>query len=589
MLIYLYIYIMGDFVGYQLISIDSFIKQEIMEASSGTHKRKFCFVIGAGTSSSSGIPTGMDLVDQWENELKERNGVCYNEWKASLDISDENKYSHYSDYYEERFRRNPEDGYNFLEKIMMDKKPSIGYVLLSYILCKTSNNVVITTNFDRLVEESVNYYEHIMPLVIPHEALAHLVTKDIQRPTILKVHRDLLIKPINKHGRDDKPSVDKLDEKWESALSLVFENYCPIFIGYAGNDNSLMDFLIEKAENFRIHKFCCPYWVLYNSDTPEGKVKEFLDSSDGYIINGDGFDELMFRIGSVFDYGKPTKDDFLADAEARYKTLSDAIDKMKNAITSQIDEMKNKAIINNFIVDNFTTGDTISNQDIVIKSTAPAVQDDRLKSLKAANDRIKTQSEYVEALVLIKNRDYETACKKLSTLIELDPDNAEYHYGYAYALGGKRLYNDAVWEYKEAIRLKPDIALYHNNLACAYRDMGPEYYHNAELEYMEAMRLDPKEPRYISNYAYILHLQGEYENACIHHKKAIDLCLDEFLFHYRFALSLFKLEYYCKVISECELALSLKKVIKFDYDYDKKVCECKKLLEQAKQSLMKKS
>ncbi|MGN0517654.1 MAG: SIR2 family protein [Acutalibacteraceae bacterium] len=546
----------------------------------------------------------MKLVDQWEDELKERNESYYNEWKASLKINDENKYSHYSDYYEERFRRNPEDGYNFLEKIMMDKKPSVGYVLLSYILCKTSNNVVITTNFDRLVEESVNYYEHIMPLVIPHEALAHLVTKDIQRPTILKVHRDLLIKPINKHGRDNKPSVDKLDEKWESALSLVFENYCPIFIGYAGNDNSLMDFLIEKAENFRTNKFCCPYWVLYNSDTPEGKVKEFLDSSDGYIINGDGFDELMYRIGSVFDYGKPTKDDFLADAEARYKTLSNAIDEMKKAINSQIDEMKNKVIINNVIfdtltgetiisnqdnviIDNFTTGETIiSNQDIVTKPTAPAVQDDRLKSLKAANDRIETQSEYVEALELIKNKDYDAACKKLSILIRLEPNNAEYHYGYAYALACKRLYNDAVCEYSEAIRLKPDKALYYNNLACAYRDMGPKFYDEAMWEYIKAMRLDPEEPCYISNYAYILHLQGEYESACIHHKKAIDLCPNEFLFHYRYALTLFELGDYDKVISECEFALSLKKLIKFEYDYDRKICECKKLMEQAKTRLI---
>ena len=572
-------------MSYQLISVDSFIKQEISASSSGTHKRKFCFVLGAGASKKSGIPTGMDLVDQWEDELKQRNEVYYNKWKASLEINDKNKYSHYSDYYEERFKRNPNDGYNFLEKVMMDKKPSVGYVLLSYILCKTSNNVVITTNFDRLVEESVNYYEHIMPLVIPHESLAHLVTTDIQRPTILKVHRDLLIKPINKHGCDDKPSVDRLDEKWKSALSLVFENYCPIFIGYAGNDNSLMDFLIEKAENFRTHKFCCPYWVLYDSDTPEGRVKDFLNLSDGYLINGDGFDKLMYRIGSDFNYGKPTKDDFLADAEARYKTLSDAIDEMKNAINSQIDEISNNAIINNYaIFDNFTTDTTIiSNQDIVIKPTTSVVQDDRLKSLKAANDRIETQSEYVEAFELIKNKDYDTACKKISALIESEPNNAEYHHGYAYALVGKGLYDDAVREYKEAISLKPDKALYHNNLAGAYRDMGSKFYDMARSEYMKAMRLDPEEPCYISNYAYILYLQCEHKRACIYHEKAIDLCPNEFLFHYRYALTLFELEYYYQVISECEFALSLKKIIKFEYNYDQKVRECKELMEQVKE------
>ncbi len=33
--------------------------------------RKFCFILGAGASKSSGIPTGAELASQWLNEIEE--------------------------------------------------------------------------------------------------------------------------------------------------------------------------------------------------------------------------------------------------------------------------------------------------------------------------------------------------------------------------------------------------------------------------------------------------------------------------------------------------------------------------------------
>lgn len=50
--------------------------QEFKQVSDGPHPSKFCFVLGAGASKSSGIKTG---------------------------ITEENKYSYYSQYYEKRY------------------------------------------------------------------------------------------------------------------------------------------------------------------------------------------------------------------------------------------------------------------------------------------------------------------------------------------------------------------------------------------------------------------------------------------------------------------------------------------------------
>lgn len=128
------------------------------------------FVLGAGASISSGIKSGQELVDIWDKELLKRNKDEYLKWKSELKITDENKYSFYSQYYEHRFQRHPKDGYNFLKKFMENAIPSAGYVVLSYLLSQTENNVVITTNFDHLTEDAVNFYTQTMPMVIGHES-----------------------------------------------------------------------------------------------------------------------------------------------------------------------------------------------------------------------------------------------------------------------------------------------------------------------------------------------------------------------------------------------------------------------------------
>ena len=262
---------------------------EFEDVSAGPHSSKFCFVLGAGASKTSGIKTGQELVDIWEKEMCERNEPAFLKWKNENGIEEKNKYSFYSQYYEERYRKRPMDGLNFLEKMMEHVNPNVGYVVLAHLLARTVHNVVITTNFDHLLEDALNYYEKALPLVIGHESLAHYITKQIARPTIIKIHRDLLFDPKN-----TVKDVGDLHEEWKKALDIIFSEFHPIFIGYAGNDRSLMDYLIENTEKFNSGEWKFPYWTLYKSKIiPEGKVKDFLGNLDGYYINCSGFDELI--------------------------------------------------------------------------------------------------------------------------------------------------------------------------------------------------------------------------------------------------------------------------------------------------------
>lgn len=193
----------------------------------------------------------------------------------------------YSDYYEKQFSSNPVDGYNFLEKKMKEASPSGGYACLAFLLTQTPHKVVVTTNFDRLTEDAVTLYAHEFSLVVGHVAMAHYITSDVARPTVVKIHHDLLLDPKSKNA-----DLQQLDERWQKALSEIFSKYHPIFIGFAGNDPDVMDYLIDNADKFQKgNEWKRPYWTVYGTENPKGKVKDFLNKSGAFLIHNNGFDD----------------------------------------------------------------------------------------------------------------------------------------------------------------------------------------------------------------------------------------------------------------------------------------------------------
>ena len=456
-------------MSYETLTLGGFVK-EMREVSSGFHARKFCFVLGAGASKSSGIKSGQDLVRIWEKDLLERNEESHIRWKAQLGINDENKYEHYSEYYERRFTK-ARDGYNYLEKLMESAKPSIGYVMLAYILTHTRHNVVITTNFDHLLEDAVTYYENAIPMVIGHESLAPYITRQINRPIIMKIHRDLLLDPKNRAS-----DLNELHENWKKALDIVFSEYDPIFIGYAGNDHSLMDYLMQNQNLFSDGDGGVPYWMSYQSDKMSEMVSEFLDGSGGYLIYHGGFDEALCLMGDVFAYQLPSKEEFIGDAERRYKRLLDAMDAFMEKSPFGGETQR---------------GETDATED---KGNASS-------EVKQAVQNITGQAElqrlFGKAMEFFRKEKYQEAVDSLKKLIEKDSENARYNA----MLGGVFLkmgrYEEALREVQKALDLDPENAQLHFSLGLTLQAMGR--YEEARKEMQRALDLDPENAQYRYN------------------------------------------------------------------------------------------
>lgn len=199
-----------------------------MIRESNENGQRFCFILGSGASVESGIPTGNTLEMRWmdclmgEQEdqgtpamdaeetrkiaeaLQEENGIEYRfddivkAWKKAKKQGSGLSSKYYFDIYKLRFYASSRNGYSYMEKLMERCEPSLGYHTLAMLLTETNlNNLVITTNFDSLVEDALFLYTDKKPLVISHESLADYIEANIQRPIIAKVHRGLLYAPFN--------------------------------------------------------------------------------------------------------------------------------------------------------------------------------------------------------------------------------------------------------------------------------------------------------------------------------------------------------------------------------------------------------
>ena len=373
----------------------AFPKSRILSASkfiqvfkeSSENKQRFCFILGSGASVDSEIPTGNELEMQWMNELMYKDPskakkpgdptpevIDEETEKLRKDIReladklyDDDEMPHrfseiekawedarkekdgylsseyYFDLYKLRFHPNPQNGYRFLEELMQDKEPSLGYRVLSLLLTKArkeeakkedrekeyeledsnQHNLVITTNFDSLTEDALFLYSDKKPLVISHESLAAYIDSDTQRPIIAKVHRGLMFDPFN-----SPETTDHLEKEWHEALDYAFKTYTPVVIGYGGGDGSLMTYLQQSTSNKGI------YWCYLDKyGLPNSVIQKFVRRRNGCLVKIDGFDKFMLELGLTMfpnEIMPPSTSEYLKkQMENRVKNYTDQYNKKR--------------------------------------------------------------------------------------------------------------------------------------------------------------------------------------------------------------------------------------------------------------------
>ena len=532
---------------YQVIKLDGFL-EEVADVTEGPYARRFCFFLGAGASVTSGIPAASKLIDLWDEKIRTRfPAEEYEQWKKDKQIDEQTKYSHYSDYYEKQFSSNPVDGYNFLEKKMKDASPSGGYACLAFLLTQTPHKVVVTTNFDRLTEDAVTLYSHEFSLIVGHVAMAHYITSEIARPTVVKIHHDLLLDPKSKNAE-----LQQLDERWQKALSAIFSKYHPIFVGFAGNDPDVMDYLIQYADRFQEgNEWKKPYWTIYGNEKPEGKVEVFLNKSNAFLIHNNGFDDMMARLALTLRVAIPSEKDYQEQAKKQYNKLQDAFAKVQDGSKASPDD--NTQDPSESLAD--TPADDTPVPPIKVSDALPDSPETPVVDSPQWDQDASDTTLYLRAVVLHNDMHYQESLALLRELIQRNPDNARYHDSCGVTLHEMGRYEEALAEEQKAVELEPDNAGYHYSCGVTLHEMGR--YEEALAEEQKAVALEPDNAGYHYSCGVTLHKMGRYEEALAEKQKAVALEPDNARYHDSCGVTLHEMGRYEEALAEKQKAVAL--------------------------------
>ena len=506
----------------------------LKDASGESKGTKFCFLIGAGASMSSGIPSGADLARKWIREIEEDCGKDdFAKWKNKVGISEDNVGEFYPQIYEKRFGHIPESGYDCIRHYMEGKEPSLGYLILANIMVREKHNVVITTNFDNLLEDAIRTYTKEKPFIAGHEALADYVPKRSDRPIILKVHRDLFFHPFS-----DREHTGTIQKAWEDILDRFLSDYFLIVLGYGGNDGSLMDYFASLNNRKQI------YWCVYNpGEEPSNqdsendlswrkhlwgklssKARNILSPND-FLIAINGFDIFMYDCYAALGYKfldgieeikRPNPMHELL--EATYRRLENI-----NAQRKEISEIKRSLSQETSASYHNVLSGALSylfdaNQETDIDKKDKIYREGIAKYPQDAN----LLGDYALFLKNIRH-DYDQAKSYYKRALEADPKDATALGNYAVFLQDIRhAYDQAEVYYKRALEADPNHANTLGNYAIFLNDIRHNY-DQAEVYYKRALEADPNHANTLGNYAIFLQdIRHDYDQAEMYYMQALD-------------------------------------------------------------------
>lgn len=271
----------------------------------------FSVFLGAGASVTSGVRSGQELINTWEKEILEEEGVSFDEkdiyFSKEQNQSWYDRTNPYASLFERRYDLQRQRRI-FVEKEIAKATPSIGYAYLVKLIENGFFSTVFTTNFDDLLNEAFNRFSTLRPIVCAHDSSISGISVTSTSPKIIKLHGDYLFDNIKATLRET--------ESLETNMRMKFQEFAKDFglivIGYGGQDRSIMDilsFLLSHEEYFKNGLYWC---IRKGEKSISPELRQLLWKERVFFVEIDGFDELMAFFNQRLNAGKlPIDDEFL--------------------------------------------------------------------------------------------------------------------------------------------------------------------------------------------------------------------------------------------------------------------------------------
>ena len=348
-------------------------KRFIQSIEDGREDYSYIFLLGAGASINSGIPSAEKLIWDWKkdtyklespitldnNELTEKNKNIIQKWldkKGGYPKRDAPE--EYSFYCDNRFL-NKEERKNFFKRLVRDKTPSEGYTKLATLLEHQFSKIVLTTNFDSLTIEAVTLKNAlypsenaIYPSIVTCEKSSNINQSIGKRDFLyIALHGDYKYSKLLNTDNE----LDNNKDTFKPFLEDELKKQHLISIGYSGRDESLMNTLIKAYETNGIGNI---FWCTIG-EVPE-KTKAYLkkisETRNVYVVKINDFDDLLKKIKTAYVKESKTKKSIEVDKQKdEFQNLSLDTTLVKSILLNCWDEEKqgDKSIIEEYFYTNY--------------------------------------------------------------------------------------------------------------------------------------------------------------------------------------------------------------------------------------------
>lgn len=286
-------------------------------------KGRYMFLLGAGASASSGVPTAGQCIWEWKREiyLSGNSPVSPSPFldvtlpivqkKIQKWLDQKGKFPREGDPEEYGFYISfaypkSEDRRIYFEKRFSGTFPQAGYHLLAKLVNSSLFQWVWTTNFDNLIVQARTPKQTRLVKEIGLDTAHRLQDLREDESSAIKVHLhgDYRYDPLHNTEKE----TAELDEQIREKLVDRVSKQALIVVGYSGRDKSVMSAL-EKAVLQKTH--CGEiYWCLLQNERIPAQVLDLSEKAKENkfpfnIIEINGFDDFLIRLARFY-FREPT-------------------------------------------------------------------------------------------------------------------------------------------------------------------------------------------------------------------------------------------------------------------------------------------
>ncbi len=258
----------------------------------------YAILLGSGASTAAGVPTGWEVVKQLLRRVA-----------AAADPADEQAASHAAADPEGWWAQHAEGelGYatllehlaptaaarqgllaDFFEPSEEDREeglkvPTAAHRAIAHLVKRGSVRVLLTTNFDRLMEQALEA-AGVSPQVISRpEAVKGMAPLAHAAATVVKLHGDY--KDLG--SRNTPSELIHYPPEWTTLLSQVFDEYGLIIAGWSADWDTALAAALEGSSNRR-------YPLYWDSRSSKGNTAQrLLTNRAGHVVQAADADELF--------------------------------------------------------------------------------------------------------------------------------------------------------------------------------------------------------------------------------------------------------------------------------------------------------